>query len=104
MHACLVDAAMVLCARAGEKGPALCACFYLYYRCGMKVKCEPQITLIHVMGCDWVLVGGGCGGLVGLPCRPGPSPQPSPAEAGEGECLWRMRVLLRSWDGGLGVG
>ena len=22
----------------------------------MKVKCEPLITLIHVMGCDWVLV------------------------------------------------
>ena len=32
---------------------------YLYYKCGKCVKSEPRITLIYMMGCDWVLVGGG---------------------------------------------
>ena len=35
------------------------ACFYLYYRCCRRVKSEPRITLIALMGCDGVLVGGG---------------------------------------------
>ena len=40
MHAPLIDAAMVLCARADGKRSVLGACFYLYYRCCKRVKSE----------------------------------------------------------------
>ena len=62
MHACLIDAAMVLCAWAGEKGLALGACFCLYYRCGMKVKSElgfAWMDRMDRMDRIWMLVVGG---------------------------------------------
>ena len=50
MHAPLIDAAMVLCARAGEKGPAWALVLFVLQMC-IKVKSEPRITLIFGMGC-----------------------------------------------------
>ena len=56
----------------------------------MKVKSEPRITLIYVMGCDWVLVGGGIAVVGGLACGPAPPRALTltlSRRAGEGECL-----------------
>ena len=62
---------------------------------------EPLIALIFVMGCDWALVGALFGGdrgeVVRVAC-PTPPRALTPTlsrRAVEGECLWRMRVLLR---------
>ena len=109
MHAPQIDAAMVLCARAGGKRTGFGRLFCLYYRCCMRVKSEPRITLIYVMGCDWVLVGwwvaggGGLCVLVGVRPRsaPGPHPNPLPAERERGllVAIWRDCCIKRG--GGL---
>ena len=75
------------------------AWFLLYYRCINRVKREPLITLIHVMGCDWVLVswwrcGDVCGCLVCRPlAAPGPHPNPLPPSGLCSKSPFIMRLL-----------
>ena len=65
------------------------------------VLSEPLIALIFVMGCDWALVDarfGGDGGEVVRVAGPAPPRALTPTlshPTGEGECLWRMRLLRR---------
>ena len=51
--------------RLGPTGVGLGACFYLYYRCCIKVKCELGFAWMDRMDRIWMLVvGGDVGGVV----------------------------------------